>query len=88
MKPYAEDRNHIDFPFWLVANLFYAQEEYNKKNSITSFDLDNCVKAIADNLQATKIIKDDRLMMGCTATKQLSVEDYSVVKIFGVTNEH
>ena len=61
----------IECPFWLTAHFFHSDNAYFLKT-----DVDNMLKALADNLQFTKIVKNDNQMMGVTATKNLANEDW------------
>jgi Holliday junction resolvase RusA-like endonuclease len=83
MEPYSSDFP-IKRPFWLTINAFYAVGSYNNTPYVSSFDVDNVAKAVADNMQAMKIIADDKWMVGLSVTKQLSAEDYTIIRIYGV----
>ena len=44
-------------------------------------NLDNVVKAVADNLTYLGLITDDRLMRGLTASFESGVEDFVVIRL-------
>jgi Holliday junction resolvase RusA-like endonuclease len=71
MKPYRGET--IDSPFWLSVHAYYGSQ--NKG------DLDNVVKAVADNLTYLGMITDDRLMRGLTASFETGVEDFVVIRL-------
>ena len=63
----------IDSHFWLTVHAYYGSQ--NKG------DLDNVVKAVADNLTYLGMITDDRLMKGLTASFETGVEDFVVIRL-------
>lgn len=75
MKAYKQP-TPINAPFWLSVHAYYDSQ--NKG------DLDNVVKAVADNLTYLGLITDDRLMRGLTASFEEGVEDFVVIRLNGV----
>ena len=71
MKAYKSKT--IDSPFWLTVHAYYG--------SPNKGDLDNVVKAVADNLTYLGLITDDRLMRGLTASFESGVEDFVVIRL-------
>lgn len=71
MKPYRGKT--IGTPFWLTVHAYFGSQ--NKG------DLDNVVKAVADNLTYLGMITDDRLMKGLTASFETGVEDFVVIRL-------
>jgi Holliday junction resolvase RusA-like endonuclease len=63
----------IDSPFWLTVHAYYEKK--------SKADLDNVVKAVADNLTYIGLITDDRLMRGLTASFETGVEDFVVIRL-------
>jgi Holliday junction resolvase RusA-like endonuclease len=61
----------IDEHFCLTAHFFFKDHKDFKAK-----DTDNLVKALADSLQAQKVISNDNLMVMCLATKNMCKEDW------------
>ena len=75
------EQEPIDVPFILEADFYFEKKEYFLK-----VDVDNLLKALADNLQAMKIITNDRLMMGSRVTKNL-YEDFICLRLIRAEKE-
>jgi len=87
LRPYKM-HDPIDKPFWLEVHAFYESPGFRDISRLPcqNFDLDNVVKAVADNLTFSAIITDDKWLEGITASKQYSVEDYVLIRLNEVIN--
>ena len=66
----------IEESFCLTAHFFFKDHtDFGKTDS------DNLLKALADSLQATKVISNDNLMVMCTASKNMCREDWIWLEI-------
>ena len=65
----------------------YFKGQINKYPASKNYgDVDNLTKAVLDALVSNGILKDDGLVVGCSAYKAFSTENFAVVEIWSIQN--
>ena len=73
---------------WMIVEItcYYRAHQHRndatKEIQIISYDVDNLMKGILDNMQRMAIIKDDRMVLGCSCIKCPGNSDTTAIKIW------
>ena len=73
---------------WMIVEIACYYRAYQHRNNameevrILSYDVDNLMKGILDNMQRIAVIKDDRMVLGCSCVKLPGQSDATHIKIW------